>query len=69
MKHTNKRNYNKVLDLLFDEELYKELYSTERTNGWIDSYKSLFNCFKTTIISGIGFNFFAFITIALKEWL
>lgn len=64
----NKRNNSKDSDRLLDEELYKERYSIERTNAWMDSYRSVLNRFDTTITSWIGFNFLAFITIALKKF-
>jgi len=63
----NKRNRSNGNDHYFDEVLYKERYSIERTNAWIDSYRSLLNRFDTTLTSWIGFNYIAFITIALKK--
>lgn len=64
----NKRNSSKDSDRLLDDELYKERYSIERTNAWMDSYRSILNRFDTTLTSWIGFNFLAFITIALKKF-
>jgi len=64
----NKRNNSEGSDRLLDEELYKERYSIERTNAWMDSYRSVLNRFDTTLTSWIGFNFLAFITIALKKF-
>jgi len=64
----NKRNSNNDIDNYFDEELYKERYSIERTNAWIDSYRSLLNRFDTTITSWKGFNYIAFMIIALKKF-
>jgi transposase len=64
----NKRNSSEDSDRLLDEELYKERYSIERTNAWMDSYRSVLNRFDTTLTSWIGFNFLAFITIALKKF-
>jgi transposase len=65
----NKRNgssYEK--DHYFDEKLYEERYSVERTNAWMDSFRSLLNRFDTTITSWKGFNFLAFIVIGLKKF-
>lgn len=64
----NKRNGNTDNDHYFDEKLYKERYSIERTNAWMDSFRSLLNRFDTTITSWKGFNFLAFIVIALKKF-
>jgi len=65
----NKRNgFNDDKDYYFDEKLYKERYSVERTNAWMDSFRSLLNRFDTTITSWKGFNFLAFIVIGLKKF-
>ena len=64
----NKRNSGRDSELYFDEELYKERYSIERTNAWMDSFRSLLNRFDTTLSSWIGFNYLAFITIACNKF-
>ena len=64
----NPRNGNIDNDHYFDEELYKERYSVERTNAWMDSFRSLLNRFDTKISSWKGFNFLAFIVIGLKKF-
>lgn len=64
----NKRNAGKDGDRLLDEQLYKERYAIERTNAWMDSYRSVLNRFDTTISSWTGFNFLSFIAIALKKF-
>ncbi|MCL1689426.1 IS5 family transposase [Elizabethkingia anophelis] len=64
----NKRNSEMDNELYFDEKLYKERYSIERTNAWMDSFRSLLNRFDTTLSSWIGFNYVAFITIACKKF-
>ncbi len=63
----NKRNGNADRDEYFDQELYDERYAVERTNAWMDSYRSLLNRFDTTTESWKGFNYLAFIVIALKK--
>lgn len=52
----------------FDEKLYKERYSVERTFAWMDSFRSVLNRFDTTETSWKGFNFIAFIVIAIKKF-
>ncbi len=39
----NKRYGNADRDDYFYQELYKQRYAIERTNAWIDSYRSLLN--------------------------
>ncbi len=63
----NKRKGNTDRDEYFDQELYDERYSVERTNAWMDSYRSLLNRFDTTTESWKGFNYLAFIVIAVKK--
>ena len=64
----NKRNGNADTDHYFDEKLYEERYAIERTNAWMDSFRSLLNRFDTTISSWKGFNFLAFIVIGLNKF-
>ncbi|WP_268225886.1 IS5 family transposase [Sinomicrobium oceani] len=64
----NKRNGNTESDYYFDEKLYEERYAIERTNAWMDSYRSLLNRFDTTTTSWKGFNYLAFMAIALKKF-
>jgi len=59
----NKRNASSERDEYFDKKLYNERYAVERTNAWIDSYRSLLNRFDTTIESWKG----SFIIIAIKK--
>ena len=47
---------------------YNERYKIERTNAWMDSFRSLLNRFDTTVASWLGFNYLAFIVIALKKF-
>ncbi len=63
----NKRNGNNERDEYFDPDLYDERYSVERTNAWMDSYRSLLNRFDTTTESWKGLNYLAFMAIALKK--
>jgi len=64
----NTRNgNNNDEEYLLDEELYKERYSIERTNAWMDSFRSLLNRFDFTVSSWVGFNYIAFIVILLKK--
>jgi len=40
-----------IRDEYFDQELYNQDYAVERTNAWMDSFRSLLNRFDTTIES------------------
>lgn len=62
----NKRNGNTDRDEYFDQELYNDRYKIERTNAWMDSFRSSLNRFDTTVASWIGFNYLALIVIAPK---
>lgn len=53
--------------IIFDEMLYEQRYTIERTNAWMDSYRTLLNRFETTISSWKAFNYIAFIAIFLKK--
>lgn len=64
----NKRNSTTDNDYYFDQKLYKERYSIERTNAWMDSFRSVLNRFDTTITSWKGFNYLTFIVIGLKKF-
>lgn len=63
----NKRNGNGDRDEYFDQELYNQRYAVERTNAWMDSYRSLLNRFDTTTESWKGLNYLSFIVIAVKK--
>ena len=64
----NRRNGNGDRDEYFDKDLYDKRFAIERTNAWMDSYRSLLNRFDTTTESWKGFNYLAFIVIALKKF-
>ena len=64
----NKRNGNtQDRDEYFDQELYDKRYAIERTNAWMDSFRSLLNRFDTTIASWKGFNYLSFILLLLRK--
>ncbi len=63
----NSRNGDGNSDYLLDDRLYKERYSIERTNAWMDTYRTLLNRFDTTISSWMSFNYIAFMVILLKK--
>lgn len=58
--HTDRHEY-------FDQELYDERHAVERTNAWTDSYRFILNRFDTTTESWKGFNYLAFMAIAIKN--
>jgi len=64
----NKRNSKKHdYEYVVDEELYKERFSIERTNAWIDAYKCLLVRFETTIRNWSSFHYLAFSLILLRR--
>lgn len=52
---------------LLDEILYKERFTIERTNAWLDSFRSILNRFDFTVSSWEAFNYIAFSVILLKK--
>lgn len=54
-------------DIMVDDLLYAERYSIERTNAWMDSYRSVLNRFDTTLASWESWNYLAFAVILLKK--
>lgn len=66
----NKRNQKSPsgTKYYFDKKLYKERYAIERSNAWMDSFRSVLNRFDTTVSSWIGFNYLAFIVLGLRKF-
>ncbi|ROT02201.1 IS5 family transposase [Lepagella muris] len=64
----NRRNGGETEDeYLFDEQMYSERWIVERTNAWMDGFKSILTRFDTTVSSWKGWNYLAFIVIFLKK--
>jgi transposase len=51
----------------FDEQLYKERYVIERTNAWLDSFKTLLVRFEKNINNWMAQHFMAFSVLLLKK--
>ncbi len=64
----NKRN-SKTTDYeyLLDDKLYKEYFSVERTNAWIDAFKILLVRFETKSDIWVSLHYLAFIIIFLRK--
>lgn len=63
----NSRNGSENENILFDDELYEHRYTIERTNAWMDSYRTLLNRFETIIANWKSFNYIAFMVILFKN--
>ena len=63
----NQRNGTVDEDIFIDELLYEERYCIERTNAWMDSFRTLLNKFDVTASSWMGFNLIGFTVILLKK--
>ena len=63
----NYRNGENKDEYLLDDLLYKQRYVIERTNAWLDSFRSLLNRFDYTISSRKSFNYIAFMIILFKK--
>ena len=62
----NKRRDN-ADDILVDDELYAERYYIERTDAWVDSFRTVLNRFDTTVSSRTSWNYLAFAILLLKK--
>lgn len=64
----NKRN-SKLADYeyLLDDELYKERFSVERTNAWIDAFKTLLVRFETKAHTWLSLHYLAFTLILARR--
>lgn len=57
----NKRNGSRIdSDILLDQDMYKERFVVERTNAWIDSFRTLLLRQDTTLDSWWAWHFIAF---------
>jgi transposase len=62
----NRRNNQQRHDI-FDEELYENRYVIERTNAWIDGFKTLLIRYETNVIHWRAWHFIAFTVILLRN--
>ena len=62
----NKRN-GILTEKIFDELLYKCKFVIERTNAWLDAFKSLSVRFETNKIHWKALHLLAFCTILLRQ--
>ena len=51
----------------FEEQLYKERFVIERTNAWLDSFKTLLVRFEKNINSWMAQHFMAFAVLLLRK--
>jgi len=67
----NKRNSKKMESIdnqpLLDDLLYLERFSIERTNAWIDAFKTLLVRFETKVINWISWHYLAFALILTRQ--
>jgi transposase len=64
----NKRNSKKAdYEYLIDPQLYKERFSVERTNAWLDGFKALLVRYETSAANWLSLHFLAFSLILLRK--
>ena len=64
----NKRNSKSTDNQpLLDDELYKERFSVERTNAWIDAFKALLIRFETKASNWMSLHYLAFSLILIRN--
>lgn len=52
---------------LLDDELYKERFSAERTNAWLDAFKALLVRFETKTQTWLGLHYLAFSLVLIRN--
>lgn len=64
----NKRNEKQPGEdyVYFDDELYKQRYVIERTNAWLDGFKTLLVRYEVKVSTWMAAHFMAFVIIFLK---
>ena len=63
----NKKSKEHNEDDYVDELMYRERYSIERTNAWLDSFRSILIRHDTTLTSWKAWNYIAFIILLLRK--
>ncbi len=63
----NKRNGHPGGDYIFDSLLYKCRFVVERTNAWLDAFKTILVRFETNEIHWKALNLLAFCVILLRQ--
>ena len=58
---------NNGYGVVLDELLYRERYSIERTNAWMDSFRTILNRFDTTLRNWESWNYIAFSVMLLRK--
>ncbi len=54
-------------DLYFDEKLYRQRTAIERTNAWLDGFKTLLVRYETNVDNWLAFHFLAFTVLLLRK--
>ena len=68
VKHLyQQKKWNDKRQIVLDELLYRERYSIERTNAWMDSFRTILNRFDTTLRNWESWNYIAFSVMLLRK--
>lgn len=54
-------------EVYFDEELYRHRAAIERTNAWLDGFKTLLVRYETEVENWLAFHFLAFAVLLLRK--
>lgn len=63
----NRKSINPDNNYVFDDDLYKERFTIERTNAWIDAFKALLVRFETRVDTWQSLHYMAFILILIRS--
>lgn len=61
------RKSEEATDTYLDTELYRERTAIERTNSWLDSFKTLLVRFEANADNRLAFHFLAFAVLLLRK--
>ena len=65
--HNPRSAPSEAADHYFDAELYRQRTAIERTNAWLDSFKTLLVRYETNVENRLAFHFLAFTVLLLRR--
>ena len=65
--HNPRSAPSEAADHYFDAELYRQRTAIERTNAWLDSFKTLLVRYETNVENWLAFHFLAFTVLLLRR--
>ncbi|AWM31905.1 transposase [Hymenobacter nivis] len=66
-RNPHSRTSETAEDTYTNPELYRERTAIERTNAWLDSFKTLLGRYETTVGNWLAFHFLAFTVLLFRK--